>query len=58
MGEDRQHWRVSVPLGQSLEWDARIVEEYPDEFLHWMSLPRGYEMFKKRGWMCAVVFTP
>jgi uncharacterized membrane protein len=39
MGEDRQHWRVSVPLGQSLEWDARIVEEYPDEFLHWMSLP-------------------
>jgi hypothetical protein len=37
-----------VPLGQSLEWDARIVEEYPDEFLHWMSLPRGYEMFKKK----------
>jgi uncharacterized membrane protein len=39
MGEDRQHWRVSFPLGQSLEWDARIVEEHPDGFLRWASLP-------------------
>ena len=41
MGEDRQHWRVNAPLGQSLEWDAQIVEERPDEFLRWASLPEA-----------------
>jgi uncharacterized membrane protein len=39
MGEERQHWRINAPLGQSLEWEARIVEEHPDSFLRWASLP-------------------
>jgi uncharacterized membrane protein len=48
-GEDRQHWKANVPLGQSLEWDARIVEERPDQFLRWASLP-GAEL-PNEGWL-------
>lgn len=28
-----------MPLGQNLEWDARIVEEHSGKFLRWASLP-------------------
>jgi uncharacterized membrane protein len=38
-GEDRQHWKVRAPLGSSFEWEAQIVEQHPDEFLRWVSLP-------------------
>lgn len=35
---DRMHWRVHGPLGRSLEWDTRFVEERPGELLRWESL--------------------
>lgn len=35
---DRTHWKVRSPIGRSLEWDARIVEERPGELLRWESL--------------------
>jgi uncharacterized membrane protein len=38
-GENRQHWKVLGPLGQSFEWEAQVVEEHPAEFLRWVSLP-------------------
>jgi uncharacterized membrane protein len=38
-GEDRQHWKVQSPTGQSLEWDARIVNDQPGNSLSWESLP-------------------
>lgn len=39
-GEDRMHWKVHAPLGQSVEWDARIVESRPGEEVRWVS-PEG-----------------
>jgi len=35
----RSHWVTAAPLGQSVEWDAEIVEERPDELIAWRSLP-------------------
>ncbi len=37
-GEGRTHWRVHAPLGQSLEWETRVVEERPGELIRWESL--------------------
>ena len=36
--EDRLHWKVRGPLGRSVEWDSRIVEDRPGELLRWESL--------------------
>ncbi len=33
--EETAHWRVAAPLGRTLEWDARIVEEREPELLRW-----------------------
>jgi uncharacterized membrane protein len=38
-GETRSHWRAKGPAGGSVEWDAEIVEERPDELIAWRSLP-------------------
>ncbi len=35
----RSHWMTRAPLGQTVEWDAEIVEERPNELLVWRSLP-------------------
>ncbi len=38
-GADGQaHWRMQLPLGQSLEWDTHVTEERPNELIHWASL--------------------
>ena len=37
-GNRRSHWITSAPAGQSLEWDAEIIEERPNERLSWRSL--------------------
>jgi uncharacterized membrane protein len=31
------HWKVSGPLGKSIEWDARIVEDVPGQKIAWAS---------------------
>lgn len=36
--DDRQRWTVDAPLGRSVEWETRIVEERPGELLRWESL--------------------
>jgi len=33
----RSHWVVKAPAGQSVEWDAIIDEERPDELISWTS---------------------
>lgn len=38
VGEGRTHWRVHAPLGRTLEWDTRVVEERPGELVRWESL--------------------
>ncbi len=31
------HWRVNVPLGRTLEWDTRVVEDRDGELIRWES---------------------
>jgi len=35
----RSHWRAKGPAGVSVEWDAEIVEDRPNELISWRSLP-------------------
>ncbi|HEX6292160.1 MAG TPA: SRPBCC family protein [Herpetosiphonaceae bacterium] len=35
----RSHWVAKAPLGTSVEWDAEIVDERPNEMIVWRSLP-------------------
>ncbi len=35
---DQTHWRINLPLGQSLEWSTRIAEDRPNERIRWASL--------------------
>jgi uncharacterized membrane protein len=36
-GPDMTHWRVKGPLGKSVEWDARIIEDVPNAKIAWAS---------------------
>lgn len=33
------HWTAALPGGQTLEWDAKIIEDQPNTVLRWVSLP-------------------
>lgn len=33
----RSHWRAKAPLGQSVEWDATIINEVENELIAWQS---------------------
>ena len=33
------HWVVQGPLRKTIEWDARISQEHPNELIRWHSLP-------------------
>lgn len=35
----RAHWKAKGPAGVSVEWDAEITEDRPNEFIAWRSLP-------------------
>jgi uncharacterized membrane protein len=37
-GSDVTHWKVSGPLGNTVEWDARIVEDIANEKIAWASV--------------------
>jgi uncharacterized membrane protein len=37
--DGRSHWVVNAPIGQSVEWDARITEDEPNRRIAWQSLP-------------------
>jgi len=34
----RSHWVIAAPAGRSVEWDAEITEDVPDERIAWTSL--------------------
>ena len=36
--DGRSHWVTSAPLGNSVEWDARITEDRPHEMIAWTSV--------------------
>jgi uncharacterized membrane protein len=37
-GEGRSHWVAKAPAGSSVEWDAEIIEDRPNELIAWRSL--------------------
>ena len=43
-GERRSHWTARGPLGRQIEWEAEILEEKPNEWIIWRSLP-GSDLF-------------
>ncbi|MFN6538954.1 MAG: SRPBCC family protein [Nostoc sp. EkiNYC01] len=50
--DKRSHWVTSGPLGTTLEWDADIIEDRPNELISWTSVEgadianSGYVRFK------------
>lgn len=34
----RSHWKAKAPVGGTVEWDAEIVENRPDELIAWRSV--------------------
>ena len=34
----RSHWEAKAPAGRTVEWDAEIVNEVPDEIIAWKSV--------------------
>jgi uncharacterized membrane protein len=39
MSDRRSHWRARGPAGTTMEWDAEMVEDRPNELIAWRSLP-------------------
>jgi uncharacterized membrane protein len=37
-GEGRSHWRLRAPAGRSIEWEAELVEDQPNELIAWRSV--------------------
>ena len=38
LGDGRSHWRAKAPLGKTVEWDAEVAEDRPDERIAWRSV--------------------
>jgi uncharacterized membrane protein len=36
--DDRSHWTVKGPAGTTLEWDAEIINDRPDELIAWQTI--------------------
>ena len=41
LDDQRSHWVAKAPAGTSVEWDAEIVEDRPNELIAWRSLPNA-----------------
>ena len=39
LDDRRSHWTVEGPAGTTVEWDAEIVRDVPDQLIGWRSLP-------------------
>jgi uncharacterized membrane protein len=37
-GDGRSHWKASAPAGRTIEWDAEVVEDRPNEVISWRSV--------------------
>ncbi len=37
----RSHWVATVPGGMTLEWDAEMIDDVPNERISWQSLPNA-----------------
>jgi uncharacterized membrane protein len=36
--DKRSHWVVAAPAGQTVEWDAEVVDDRPNQLIAWRSL--------------------
>jgi uncharacterized membrane protein len=41
-GDKTSHWKAKAPLGQSVEWDAEITSEVPNQRIGWKSLEGAF----------------
>lgn len=37
LDERRSHWVTKAPLGQTVEWDAQIIQDLPNQLIAWAS---------------------
>jgi uncharacterized membrane protein len=40
-GKTQSHWKVKAPVGLSVEWDAEITDDVPNERISWQSVGTG-----------------
>jgi uncharacterized membrane protein len=45
-GEGRSHWVAKAPAGTTVEWDAEVTEDRPNELIAWRSL-EGADVYNK-----------
>jgi uncharacterized membrane protein len=38
IGDGTSHWVIKAPPDQTLKWDARLIEDKPDQMISWQSL--------------------
>jgi uncharacterized membrane protein len=38
LDDTRSHWVVKAPAGATVEWDAEVINEVPDQVIAWRSL--------------------
>ena len=38
LDERRSRWRATAPAGQTIEWEAELLEDRPDEWIAWRSV--------------------
>lgn len=43
------HWKVRGPLGKTVEWDAEIVEDVPNERIAWATVEDAHNTIKTAG---------
>jgi len=39
LSDSRSHWIADAPGGRTVEWDAEIINEVPNELIGWQSIP-------------------
>lgn len=37
-GEGRSHWIAKAPAGTTVEWDAQITDDQPNQLIAWRSV--------------------
>ena len=52
-GDGRSHWTANAPAGRTVDWDAELVEDKPNQRIAWRSLDGS--QVSNSGW---VSFTP
>lgn len=46
LDDRRSHWRAKAPAGSTVEWDAELIEDHPNELIAWRSV-EGAQVFNE-----------